>query len=114
MLAPTVNSDKTNTEGRLPRCEQDEAALSSLGVAAPQAMKSPIAADHHGVPFSLICDIYTEEEVSDQRSARGLLAKPTIRQVMVYIGFFLYQGYGILFYREAHCTNLPGLLSPSK
>jgi hypothetical protein len=25
-----------------------------FGVAVPQAMKSPIAADHHGVPFSLI------------------------------------------------------------
>ena len=36
------------------RCE-DEAALSSLGVAAPQVMKSPIAADKHGVPFSDIC-----------------------------------------------------------
>ncbi len=46
MLAPKVDSDKTDTEGRLPRCE-DEAALSSLGVAVPQAMKSPIAADHH-------------------------------------------------------------------
>jgi hypothetical protein len=54
MLAPTVDSDKTDTEGRLPRCE-DEAALSSLGVAAPQVMKSPIAADKHGVPFSDIC-----------------------------------------------------------
>jgi hypothetical protein len=36
-------------------------------------------------------------------SARGLLAKPTTRQVMVYICVFLYQGYDILFYREAHC-----------
>ena len=35
-------------------------------------------------------------------SARGLLAKPTTRQVMVYICVFLYQGYGILFYPEAH------------
>ena len=38
-------------------------------------------------------------------SARGLLAKPTTRQVMVYIRVFLYQGYDILFYREAHCTT---------
>jgi hypothetical protein len=38
-------------------------------------------------------------------SARGLLAKPTTRQVMVYICVFLYQGYDILFYCEAHCTT---------
>ena len=57
MLVPTGDSDKTDIEGRHPRCE-DKAALSSLGVAAPHAMKSPIAADHHGVPFSLICDTY--------------------------------------------------------
>ena len=62
MLAPTVDSDKTDTEGHLPLCEQDEVALSSLGVTAPQAMKSPIAADHHGVPFSLICDIYIRKK----------------------------------------------------
>ena len=53
MLAPKVDSDKTDTEGCLSRCD-DEAALSSLGVAVPQAMKSLIAAAHHGVPFSLI------------------------------------------------------------
>ena len=71
MLAPTVDSNKTDTEGRCPRCE-DEGVLSSLGVAAPQAMKSPIAADHHGVPFSLISDtVCTEEELSGQSSARG-------------------------------------------
>jgi hypothetical protein len=40
--------------------------------------------------------------LSDQRSARGLLAKPTTRQVMVYIRFYLYQGFDILFYRGAH------------
>jgi hypothetical protein len=57
MLAPTVDSEKTDAEGRRPRCE-NEAALSSLRVAAPQAMKSPIAADHHGVSFSLISDMY--------------------------------------------------------
>jgi hypothetical protein len=44
--------------------------------------------------------------LSGQRSASGLLAKPTTRQVMVYIRFFLYQGYDILFYREAHCKVL--------
>ena len=72
MLAPTVDSDKTDTEGHLPLCEQDEVALSSLGVTAPQAMKSPIAADHHGVPFSLISDtVCTEEELSGQSSTRG-------------------------------------------
>jgi hypothetical protein len=52
MLAPNIDSDKTDAEGRCPGCE-DEAALSGLGVAAPQGMKSPIAAGHHGVPFSL-------------------------------------------------------------
>ena len=39
-------------------------------------------------------------------SARGLLAKPTTRQVIVYICVFLYQGYDILFYREAQCRIL--------
>jgi hypothetical protein len=77
MLAPTVDFDKTITEGHLPLCEQDEVALSSLGMTAPQAMKSPIAADHHGVMFSLICDIYTEEELSDQRWQGGSL--PNLR-----------------------------------
>jgi hypothetical protein len=48
MVVPTGDSDETDAEGRHPRCE-DKAALSSLGVAAPHAMKSPIAADHHGV-----------------------------------------------------------------
>ncbi len=52
MLAPTVDSDKTDAEGHRPWCE-DEAALSGLGVAAPWAMTSPIAAGHYGVPFSL-------------------------------------------------------------
>ena len=39
-------------------------------------------------------------------SARGLLAKPKTRQVIVYICVFLYQGYDILFYREAQCRIL--------
>jgi hypothetical protein len=52
LLASTVDSDKTDAEGRFPRCG-DEAARSGLGVAVPQAMQSPIAAGHHGVPFSL-------------------------------------------------------------
>jgi hypothetical protein len=52
MLASTVNSDKTDAEGRCPQCE-DEAALSGLGVTAPQAMNSHIAAGHHGKLFSL-------------------------------------------------------------
>jgi hypothetical protein len=43
-------------------------------------------------------------------SARGLLAKPRTRQVMVYICVFLYQGYDILFYCEAHCTIDRGIL----
>jgi hypothetical protein len=74
-----------------------------LGGARPQALKSAIAAGHHGVPFSLKKVMYGKKMWSGQRSARGLLAKPTTRQVMVYIRFFLYQGYDILFFREAHC-----------
>ncbi len=64
MLAPTVDSDKTEARGRRPRCG-DEAARSGLGVEAPQAMKSAIAAGHHGVPFSLKYDTIsdTEEDV---------------------------------------------------
>jgi hypothetical protein len=38
MLAPTVDSNKTNAKGRHPRCE-DEAALCSLGVAAGSARR---------------------------------------------------------------------------
>jgi hypothetical protein len=52
MLAPTIDSDKTEAGGRCPWCG-DEVAQSVLGVAAPQAMKSAIAAGHYGVPFSL-------------------------------------------------------------
>jgi hypothetical protein len=37
-------------------------------------------------------------------SARGLIAKPTTRKVMVHIRVFLYQGYDIRFYCEAHCS----------
>ena len=80
MLAPNVDSNKTDTEGRLPRCE-DEAALSSLGVAAPQAMKSPIAADHHGVMFSSISDIVMKKSCQVKGWRGGLLAKPTTRRV---------------------------------
>ena len=39
-------------------------------------------------------------------SARGLVAKPTTRQVMVHIRVFLYQGYDIRFYCE-HTRYLP-------
>ncbi len=35
---------------------------------------------------------------SGQRSARGLLTKPTNRLVIIYIRFFMYQGYEILFF----------------
>jgi hypothetical protein len=52
MLAPTVDSNKTKAGGHRPQCGE-EAAQSELGVAVPQAMKSAIAAGHHGVPFSL-------------------------------------------------------------
>jgi hypothetical protein len=52
LLAPTVDSDKTEALERRPWC-WDEAAPCGLGVAAPQAMQSAIAAGHHGVPFSL-------------------------------------------------------------
>ena len=40
-------------------------------------------------------------------SVRGLVAKPTTRQVMVHIRMFLYQGYDIRFYCEAHCRLVP-------
>jgi hypothetical protein len=80
MLPPTIDSNKTDAEGRHPRCE-DEAALSSLGVAVPQAMKSPKAADHHGVLFSLISDIVTKKSCLVKGWRGGLLAKPTTRDV---------------------------------
>ncbi len=76
MLAPTVDSDKTDAEGRCPRCE-DEAALSGLGVAAPQAMKSPIAAGHHGVPFSLKYISDTEEDVVWSKVGEGAPPRQT-------------------------------------
>ena len=47
MLTPTFESNKTDAEGRRSQCG-DDAAQSGLGVAAPQAMKTPIAAGHHG------------------------------------------------------------------
>ncbi len=52
MLAPTIDSNKTEAGGHCPQCG-DEAARIALGVAAPQATKSAIAAGHYGVPFSL-------------------------------------------------------------
>ncbi len=47
-----VDSDKNKALEHRPWC-LDEAAPCVLGVAAPQAMQSAIAAGHHGVPFSL-------------------------------------------------------------
>ncbi len=44
LLAPTIDSDKTERGGRHPWC-WDEAAQSGLGVAAPQAIQSAISAD---------------------------------------------------------------------
>jgi hypothetical protein len=52
LLAPTVDSDKTEAIEHRPWC-WDEAAPCGLGVAAPQVMQSAIAAGRHGVPFSL-------------------------------------------------------------
>jgi hypothetical protein len=52
LLAPIVDSDKTEALDRRPWC-WDETAPCELGVAALQAMQSAIAAGHHGVPFSL-------------------------------------------------------------
>jgi hypothetical protein len=52
LLAPTIDSDKTEALERRPWC-WDVAAPCGLRVAAPQAMQSAIAAGHHGVPFSL-------------------------------------------------------------
>ncbi len=39
------------------------------------------------------------------RGWRVLLAKPTNRQVIVYIQFFMYGGYDILLFCEAHCIS---------
>ena len=89
MLAPTVDSDKTDAEGRHPQCE-DEAALSSLGMAVPQAMKSPIAADHHGVLFSSISDIVMKKSCLVKGWRGGLLAKPTTIVTHIIKSDFIY------------------------
>jgi hypothetical protein len=102
MLAPTVDSEKTDAEGRRPRCE-NEAALSSLRVAAPQAMKSPIAADHHGVSFSLISDMYGRRVVWSKVD-EGAPHQTYDKTSNGLHTFFLYQGYDILFYHEDHST----------
>jgi hypothetical protein len=100
MLTPTINSKKNKAGGHFPRCG-DEAAQSGLGVAAPQAMQSAIAAGHHDVPFSLKY-VIRKKMWSGQRLVRGLLAKPTTKQVMVYINFFV-SGLQYPFYHETHC-----------
>ena len=41
---------------------------------------------------------------SGQRSARGLLAKPTNRPVIIYIRFFMYESNDIGKNRKANCT----------
>ncbi len=102
LLASTVDFDKTDALGHRPWC-WDEAAPCRLGGAGPQAMQSARAAGHHGVLFTLKKVIW-KKMWSGQRSARGLLAKPTNRPVILYIRFFMYQGYDILFFREAHCS----------
>jgi hypothetical protein len=104
MLAPTVDSDKTDAEGHRPRCE-DEAALNSLGVAAPQAMKSPIATDHHGVTFSVVCDILYGRRVVVSKVSEGAPCQTYDKTSNGPHTVFLYQGYDIFFYCEAHCTT---------
>ena len=69
-------------------------------MAAPQAMKSPTAADRRSVGKS--DDI--EEDVVGQRWRVGAPRQPTTRQVLVYIRFFMYQGYDKWKNRKAHCT----------
>jgi hypothetical protein len=45
---------------------------------------------------------------SGQRSARGLLAKPTNRPVIIYIRFFMYESYDIRKNRKANCSTPRG------
>jgi hypothetical protein len=104
MLAPTIDSKITDAEGRCSQCE-DEAALSSLWVAAPQAMKSPIAVDHHGVPFSLICDMYGRR-VAWSKVGEGAPCQTYNKTSNGIHTFFLYEGYDIFFYREAYCRGV--------
>jgi hypothetical protein len=96
LLSPTVDFDQTDALGRRPWC-WDEAAPCGLGGAGPQAMQSARAAGHHGVLFTLK-KVIQKKMWSGQRSARGLLTKPTNRLVIIYIRFFMYQGYEILFF----------------
>ena len=80
MLTPTFDFDKTDAEGRRSRCG-DDAAQSGLGVAAPQAMKTPIAAGHHGVA------ILFEKLI---RVGRQSLRTDLVHTTYV---FLMYQGY---------------------
>ena len=101
MLTPTFNFDKTDAEGRRSRCG-DDAAQSGLGVAAPQAMKTPIAAGHHGVAILFkkvdteVDAVWSELSEAPRQSLRTDLVHTT------YV-FLMYQGYDILFFGEAHC-----------
>ncbi len=71
-------------------------------MASPQAMQSAIAAGHHGVPNSSK-KVIRKKLWSGRRSARGLLAKPTNRPVIIYIRFFMYESYDLWKIRKAHC-----------
>ena len=71
-----------------------------------QAMKPPIAADHHCVLFSLISDMYGRRVVWSKVGEgvpRQTYYDKTSNGLQT---FFLYQGYDIVFCREAHCTIL--------
>ena len=64
-----------------------------------QAMKSPIAADHHGVPFSLISDMYGRRVVWS-KVGEGVPCQTYDKTSNGLQTFFLYQGYDILFCRK--------------
>ena len=104
MLTPTFDFDKTDAEGRRSRCG-DDATQSGLGVAAPQAMKTPIAAGHHGVAILFekvdteVDAVWSELSEAPHQSLRTDLVHTT------YV-FLMYQGYDILYFGEAHCTSM--------
>ena len=95
MLTPTFDFDKTNAEGRRPRCG-DDAAQSSLEMAAPQAMKTSIDAGHHCVAI-LFKKVDTEVDVvwlELSKAPRQSLQTDLVHTTYV---FLIYQGYDILF-----------------
>ena len=95
MLTPTFDFNKTDAEGRCSRCG-DGAAQSGLGVAAPQVMKTPIAAGHHVVA---ILFEKVDTEVDAVWSELSKASRQSLRTDLVHTTyvFLMYQGYNILF-----------------